>query len=533
MNNKAAYEQLLGRELPDPMGDNPNVSIKCFCHTDSHESCSVNLTNGGWFCHASGNKGYLPQAVMKIRGVDFREAKEILKKLGVSDEPIATTREVKEQPPIDDRLRDAYVRTLNNNAVKKEYAQKKLGWNPATLLKYHIGFSKETNRYTIPISDETGAVRNIRMYDPDSKGPNKMISWKQGYGSPARLFPMESFSATTLILCEGEKDCLLMNQEIALFGPDDWAAVTGTGGAGTWRDAWNEKFESKHVIIIYDRDEAGITNAQSIASRLVKHAISVKVVTLDITEPAGADITNYFQDSGKGWDDLAILINNTEPFTPETLRQHVARPVDETIYEPHLSEASQDRYAHKNIKLKVMVAGKELAPFIVPKDVAYNCKQNFGVNCETCSLSRHNGLLEKSFEPTDPVLVEMLRLSKQELAGFMRRKLGINGKCPMVRTHIETEQNVEEVTLVPELDFSDSDRSQREAATRRVGTRFGGHPPGRRNADLEGFRWRRNTSLWLWSGRCLQSSVRRKGSRGCPLGFRRRDRHPRANEVRR
>ena len=79
MTIREAYEKLLGRELPDATGGNPNVSTVCFCHDDQHNSCSINVENGGWFCHATGNKGYLQQAVMAVQGVDQAGAKKFLK----------------------------------------------------------------------------------------------------------------------------------------------------------------------------------------------------------------------------------------------------------------------------------------------------------------------------------------------------------------------------------------------------------------------------------------------------------------------
>lgn len=246
-----------------------------------------------------------------------------------------------------------------------------------------------------------------------------------------------------------------MNQVLERFGPDDWGAVTGTGGAGTWRDAWNEKFDGKEVIIIYDRDQAGISNAQAVAAKLIRHALSVKVVTLDITEPADADITNYFQDSGKGWDDLFALVEMTEHFTDTTQRQKAPKKVDDTVYEPHLSEASQDRYVGKRLKLRVLVAGKELAPFAVPRDVSWSCAMDNGTACSGCKGKANNGLVEVTFEPDNPALVEMTRIDNQGLSRFLRLNVGIHDRCKRVEEKIETRQTLEEVTLVPELEFSD------------------------------------------------------------------------------
>src|SRR5206468_1355445 len=103
------------------------------------------------------------------------------------------------------------------------------GWSDATIKKFEIGWHTQMERYTIPVRDDSAAVRNIRMYAPDAQGLDKMTSWKRGAGD-ARLFPLWALDKQTVYIVEGEKDCILMNQVLEQNGQSDSAAITGTGG---------------------------------------------------------------------------------------------------------------------------------------------------------------------------------------------------------------------------------------------------------------------------------------------------------------
>ena len=66
---------------------------------------------------------------MAIHGVDQVEARRMLKDWKV-EEGSVETKERKELPPIDPRVRDNYVRNLNSDSVRRDTAHKKFDGIP-------------------------------------------------------------------------------------------------------------------------------------------------------------------------------------------------------------------------------------------------------------------------------------------------------------------------------------------------------------------------------------------------------------------
>jgi phage/plasmid primase-like uncharacterized protein len=58
------------------------------------------------------------------------------------------------------------------------------------------------------------------------------------------------------------------------------AATTCPGGAGKWRDEYNQHFKDASVVIIGDNDEPGRKHAQDVARALASVAARVHVLDL-------------------------------------------------------------------------------------------------------------------------------------------------------------------------------------------------------------------------------------------------------------
>lgn len=156
---------------------------------------------------------------------------------------------------------------------------------------------KGNHKIAIPIRDDAGRLRNIRLYTPGADR-FKIISWfdqacphcggklatadkkKQckecgkapnDYGQ-TRLFPAPAaWKQGTLWLCEGEPDTICALS----MGLN---AVTQTAGCGTWTDEFSQAMAGRDVVIAYDADLPGYKGGHKAAESIAKHAKSVRVL---------------------------------------------------------------------------------------------------------------------------------------------------------------------------------------------------------------------------------------------------------------
>lgn len=121
-------------------------------------------------------------------------------------------------------------------------------------------------RYTIPF-----LYRNIaygvkrRRSEIDDGLDAKYVMTK---GSRAGLFNADVlWTCNSVIICEGEIDCALLNQY-------EFPAVSSTAGAGTWKVEWARFFSHiQRIWILYDNDEAGRVGAKRVQSSLRRASI--------------------------------------------------------------------------------------------------------------------------------------------------------------------------------------------------------------------------------------------------------------------
>lgn len=197
-------------------------------------------------------------------------------------------------------------------------------------------------RVAIPVRDDAGVLRNIRLYAPfgtDDKYP-KITSWATGYGEARLLPPPSTWSAGPLWYCEGEPDWICAISQ-------GLNAITKTGGAKTHKKEWNRHFRSHDVIFVYDADKTGLEGAEKGAVYLEKDAESVRVVLwprfmysdneapkwdgkkqfsefvmqagADYPQDHGNDLTDFFARLGQTEKDLRDLLTTAKSFvSPQT-----------------------------------------------------------------------------------------------------------------------------------------------------------------------------------------------------------------------
>ena len=117
-----------------------------------------------------------------------------------------------------------------------------------------------------------------------------------------------------VIVCEGEYDRLVLEAR-------GFPAVTGTGGAGVFKEEWAAEIKKvPRVYVCFDNDAPGRAGAERIA-RLIPEA---KIVTLPPEVGEGGDVTDFFVRLKRTRWDFISLLREARPL-PEPLLQGAER----------------------------------------------------------------------------------------------------------------------------------------------------------------------------------------------------------------
>ena len=335
---------------------------------------------------------------------------------------------------IDKEIIEKYHNNLIINNGLITYLGKRRGINIDTIKKYKLGFNPDNNRFIIPVKDSLGNYVNLRMWQDNPKF--KIISYKTGYGKN-RLFPVENLKRKTIILCEGEWDCLLLNQK-------GFNSITTTAGVGSWDDEWNVFFKDKNIVIVFDCQDVSRKSAIKIKDKLLNIANGIKIIDLGLDND-GEDITDWYLKYKKTDEELQGLIKKTEKEDP---------------YEKiNLTNGMESKYYDKKIKFYAKVIGKDLSPYIVPYKVQVECLMaERKKKCLMCSLHDTNKITKiYDYDTSKDLLIKLLNINDAQLFGFIRKDLGVlsNRDCPgKYKLEILERQNIEFLQIIPEIDYT-------------------------------------------------------------------------------
>jgi 5S rRNA maturation endonuclease (ribonuclease M5) len=324
--------------------------------------------------------------------------------------------------------------------------KEKRGWTIEIIKKLKLG--KKNHFLTIPIFTRYNNLINIRLYDPfweKGKKTGKTMSWAKGLGSRADIYLIDKIKDGPVIVCEGEPDA------ITLFQLGFNAACFTCGIKGITDKALNG-LVNEDVVLIFDIDEEGIKAARRITKYLVHICKSVKNVKLPIEEPPNGDVSDYLN-QGYGKKDLEKLIKNTAvSILPTQMRDKIAKMKPVRM---HLAEAAIAENTAKKQEINVIVAGKDLVPYLIPKKVSVSCLSGSRVTmCVLCGLTDCEEK-EVLIGPYDPEILLIVGCTENYARGVYRRMADIPKKCTTWTYSILETQNVEDVFLIPDIEDTD------------------------------------------------------------------------------
>jgi 5S rRNA maturation endonuclease (ribonuclease M5) len=165
--------------------------------------------------------------------------------------------------------------------------------------------------------------KDFRQRAPDGQG-----GWEWRLNGARRvLYRLPELIAAdpreTVYVVEGEKDA----DRLRSLG---LVATCNVGGAGKWRDEYNEPLRGRHVVILPDNDEPGRKHAQQVSASLQGIAASVKTIELPGLSAKG-DVSDWL-DAGHTVEELAALVRRVKDPNAIEYRRITCAELDASDY---------------------------------------------------------------------------------------------------------------------------------------------------------------------------------------------------------
>lgn len=412
------------------------IRVSCPFHDDgASPSGSFNVDKKKYRCFSCGAEGDAFKLFAQMTKCTYNMAVEYAaRQLGV---PSKTA--------IAPKLVEEYHQNLRVNASMLEELLRRRGLNAQSVDRWRLGWDVKKQRLTIPIREQSGAVVNLRQYDLLKVHDEKMKFVNLKGRGELRLYPMEAFEQDHIVLTEGELKMMVNCQA-------GFNTMTATGGASGWKDEWDRLFENKTVYLVYDIDDTGRAQAQSVARRLVKYARSVHIIhlPLDRAKHPKGDLCDYYVKEKYTPQDFYNLMIGTPAWSPTAENPGMR---DDLEYEVALGQASKAQYYLHKINAEVVVSAKDTVPYIAPKETRVNCGRDLEI-CAGCPVFANPEETLYEVAADDPDLLRLVDVSSRNQEKELRELVGIPQQCGSSELVVISSHNLEEIRLVPQLNTS-------------------------------------------------------------------------------
>jgi hypothetical protein len=301
------YYHQLGIHLPARASI--EASVRCFAAPDAHRrgdrdpSCSVNMVNGAWHCHACGARGGAYDAAL-AKGHTPRAAIDLMIAHGLIERRsrIRTARELLEAPvgpsgPLvrsrarQDKIAHSVLRVTEQDIARWHTALSRrpclverladeCGWRYQAMRTLELGVDR--GRITIPIRNARGDLRGLLRYQPDPTDRPKMLAVT---GTRLGLIPHPAAETSThILLVEGPPDMIAARSR--------GLAAIAVPGDHAWQPAWARLLAGREVQIVMDADRQGRAAAERIAHDLADLS-QLRIVDLAPLRADGYDLTDW------------------------------------------------------------------------------------------------------------------------------------------------------------------------------------------------------------------------------------------------
>lgn len=214
-----------------------------------------------------------------------------------------------------------YVVTMYRKQTKLRHFRRleKLRGIPAkALMSWGICYDQENDRYLLPYFSANGLVRDIRSWYPKSK------RIRSTPGCELQLYGLDRLDehTKTIYLCEGEWDTIAFSTVVG-------NCVLGVPGANTFKKSWVPFFAGKHVVVMFDNDNAGRKGAEKVKSLLGDH---VEILEWSEDHDEGYDVRDWLIDSEYKIDTTTITTKTVHTMENVTSLEEVKEEIGKICY---------------------------------------------------------------------------------------------------------------------------------------------------------------------------------------------------------
>jgi hypothetical protein len=407
---------------------------RCPLHPDTRPSAYFNFDKGVYHCKSGCNGGTLAELayIVQQREEDFSSNVRSIQE--------HKDKKVGRKPQLNDAMISGWHQALLSDTERLQWLREARGLSEEVIRQYQIGWDRSKHRYMIPIYDASGQPQNVRRYKPDTTDTGlKMFNWS-GWGTPARIYPIDQLDNDPLLIVEGELDALACIS-------NGVAAVSGTHGADTWLKEWSKLFVGKQMYVSYDNDKDGRQGARRVVNTLKAHVTSIAILP-PLMKEAKSDVSDWFV-RGNG--------------TGARLRELMAQAAPEAAQEPEpevrairVIDSLDARTNGKHLSMVCTITGRKNPPFDLPHKVEATCTMDWGDKCRLCPMSAdHEGSFTLELPSSGPKVLEtalLLDIKDSQVNSLLRKRIGVPPRCPKLELKIKDSMSVEELWVINPID---------------------------------------------------------------------------------
>lgn len=428
-------------------GEDGEWGLRCPLHDDTKRSASINVSSGLWYCQACEEGGRVATLLRKMKelGVEVE---------GTSGSSEAGGRPVGEEFPFNDNhVRSWQAALAAESARLKDFCDRR-GLGAETLDEFEVGWRDHDQAFTIPVRDSEGELVSVRFYQLDPPEGRRKIWGVRGFNSPL-LYPIDALiEPDPIIICEGEWDAMILWQ----YG---FNAITRTAAADVWNIEWNKLFSGREVYLCHDADTKGQKANNKIEKllRSVAAAIYTIVLPYEVGDKHGKDISDFFLD-GYDDEDLQKLMDQAKESGPPV-------QADRGVVDVRVMDSLGADHFGERMRMRVTVTGKRNPPYMLPKDVTFNCTMDAGAKCKFCPMQDAMGNMNRVVTSQDDVLLSMMNSTEAQVRTMLRERNSIQ-KCGKLEITVNEFQPVEELYVRPSIDTKITSQDSGDYTSRRV-----------------------------------------------------------------